>query len=615
MAAYQLFQLPKQLNISSSFTLSAGAKAYFYATTTTTPQDTYTTSALNVAHPNPVVADAAGVLPPIYLDPTLQYKLTLKTAADTLIYTVDPVNDQVLSAAIITALLTQSIIGGLLYPVTAEETAALVTPTNYAYPPLDVRRYGAVGDNSTDCTTALQNWLKVLNIAATSTQSHKSAYLPAGRYLITASIGKLIQSKCSIIGDGTDASRIVCGGSGSYTALQIGADLPSGISNAVSSVTVRDLGFMRTGSGTLTLLKVNYADWSVFENIVLYGTALTTCLDYAGHENNVFRNVVCYGTNPVIMRSYDTSVTSTGCDHTTFDGLEMFSYDETKPLIQVVAPCSLSNIKFTGSQVWLGGSRGFEFIANSAWGVNIAECLVFENVRRESASASTTGACFYIHGAATERVGSVVFNSCLTSTGTSGTQEGWDLDYVRRPTLVGCATGGGAIKVTAKAYDSTYELATINCGLTTYTLTNFELVSGGSEDVLSAGQQVRTAVYQWDGNADETHQTKRGARSYEGRQWVGKSSLGDDVNRVIPSRTTSEALVLAMCSAGTGTAQCGLWMITDGVVTKVTGTANTAAADTDTNLCVYWDGGTNRARVKNRMGETRDVLVFDVWGP
>ena len=51
--------------------------------------------------------------------------------------------------------LTQSLIGQLLYPqVTASEVAASVTPTNYAYPPNHVRRYGAVGDGLTDDTAA-----------------------------------------------------------------------------------------------------------------------------------------------------------------------------------------------------------------------------------------------------------------------------------------------------------------------------------------------------------------------------------------------------------------------------------------------------------------------------
>ncbi len=174
---YQLFQLPKQLHLGSSFTLPAGAKAYFYATTTTTPQDTFTTSALDVAHANPVVADAAGLFPAIYLDPTLQYKLTLNTSADVLIYTVDPVNDQLLS---------QSIIAQLLYPQTAAEIAASVTPTDYAYQPGNVKRYGAVGDGVTNDAPAFQEAIDLAKF------SGETVIIPApqdgGAYLLTSAL-------------------------------------------------------------------------------------------------------------------------------------------------------------------------------------------------------------------------------------------------------------------------------------------------------------------------------------------------------------------------------------------------------------------------------------------
>jgi hypothetical protein len=145
---HQIFQLPKQTQIDSSVRVTPGAKANFYATTTTTPQDTYTTSARNVAHANPVVADANGVFPAIYLDPALQYKLTLTTSADVLIYTVDPVNDQLLSAALI---------GQYLFPRTAAEIAAGVTPTDYDIQPQNPMpiRVGAVGDGTTDDTSAI----------------------------------------------------------------------------------------------------------------------------------------------------------------------------------------------------------------------------------------------------------------------------------------------------------------------------------------------------------------------------------------------------------------------------------------------------------------------------
>jgi hypothetical protein len=49
-----------------------------------------------------------------------------------------------------TTTLSQSVIGGHLYPQTAAELAGGVTPTNYYYPPGDVRRYGAAADGTDD---------------------------------------------------------------------------------------------------------------------------------------------------------------------------------------------------------------------------------------------------------------------------------------------------------------------------------------------------------------------------------------------------------------------------------------------------------------------------------
>jgi len=146
-----LFRLPKVVPVDSSGSPYPGAKANFYATGTSTPQNTYTDSALTTPSANPVVADANGVFAPIYLDPDLTYKLTLTDSADVTIYTVDPVSEH----------LTVANLGLILHAKTAEETSAGVTPTAYQYEPGDVRRYGAVLDGSTDDSTALTNAISV----------------------------------------------------------------------------------------------------------------------------------------------------------------------------------------------------------------------------------------------------------------------------------------------------------------------------------------------------------------------------------------------------------------------------------------------------------------------
>lgn len=82
----------------------AGGLLYTYVAGTTTPQATYTDQGGGTPNANPVVLDANGRAS-VWLDPTLSYKLVLKTSAGVTIYTVDEVvgileDDSVPTAAI-----------------------------------------------------------------------------------------------------------------------------------------------------------------------------------------------------------------------------------------------------------------------------------------------------------------------------------------------------------------------------------------------------------------------------------------------------------------------------------------------------------------------------------
>jgi len=107
--------------------------------------------------------------------------------------------------------LSASIIGGFLYAQTTAESAAGVTPTLYQYPPGDVRRYGAVGDGTTNCTTAIQS---AINVAIAG---DRRVYLTpaASEYLITSPL--TITASVSILGAGQRASRILCSGCDAFT--------------------------------------------------------------------------------------------------------------------------------------------------------------------------------------------------------------------------------------------------------------------------------------------------------------------------------------------------------------------------------------------------------------
>lgn len=185
--AHQIFNLPPQQPLSAAGRVLPGSKLYFYLTTTSTPTPVYTTSALSVAHTQPLVADAGGRFDTVYLDPEITYKATVTDANDVLLYTIDPVNDQLLS---------QAIVGEALYPRTAAEISAAVTPTNYFYPPLNVLRYGT---NTTPGTTNMRAAIQAA-VDVADAMGGGDVYLPPGNYLISSAINWA--EKVSMYGDG-----------------------------------------------------------------------------------------------------------------------------------------------------------------------------------------------------------------------------------------------------------------------------------------------------------------------------------------------------------------------------------------------------------------------------
>ena len=132
-----LFTLPRAAPVASGNTY-AGAKLYFYVTTTSTAATVYSDALLTTPITQPVVASAAGVFQEIYLDESVTYKGQLMTSGGSLLYEVDPINGP----------LTAADIGEALYDISTAETSAglVVADLELQYPHGDVRRYGALGD-------------------------------------------------------------------------------------------------------------------------------------------------------------------------------------------------------------------------------------------------------------------------------------------------------------------------------------------------------------------------------------------------------------------------------------------------------------------------------------
>jgi hypothetical protein len=280
--SFQVFQLPKQTSIGANLTLLSSAQVYFYATGTSDLQAIYQNSTLTTPHANPVIADTAGALPAIYLDPTLVYKVTVKTSTGIELYTVDPANDQVALQA-----LTQTQIGTIFQPRTAAEITAGVTPSNYAYPVLNVLRYGAVGDfdgtTGTDNLAAFDRAFAVA-MALSNAEYGVEIYVPPGAYRFTDEwdIYRPSSPRRDITIRGCDQlnSILVADFFGAGKALVRSID-PADTSRS-SPTSLRDLGFSnRTTSGGVN---------PVFFWILGHGESRMERIRFAGSNNTVWRD-------------------------------------------------------------------------------------------------------------------------------------------------------------------------------------------------------------------------------------------------------------------------------------------------------------------------------------
>jgi hypothetical protein len=173
----------------------SGARLYFYDKGTSTPAGVYANRERTVAHTNPVVADSGGMFDAIYLDPGVEYRVRLTTAAGVELGDIDDYNE-----------------------VTGSDVDAVS--------PLD---YEGVGNGVADDREAIESAIA----------SGKTIVIPNG-YTFRTTGGHVIPSNTAIIGQG---GTVAFDASGSYTwCTSLGA-APGDTGVAVSNVRIEGVNF------------------------------------------------------------------------------------------------------------------------------------------------------------------------------------------------------------------------------------------------------------------------------------------------------------------------------------------------------------------------------------
>lgn len=157
----------------------AGGFLYTYAAGTSTPQATYIDSTQTTQNTNPIILNARGEAS-VWLDISLTYKLFLTDSVGNTIpgWPVDNVVGGYLTLSFLNSLLTSNYLGAILFPQTAAELAAAITPTNYAYPAGVVDRYGTNAfPGTTDMTAAIKASVSQMAQSGAAVQFLASTYL------------------------------------------------------------------------------------------------------------------------------------------------------------------------------------------------------------------------------------------------------------------------------------------------------------------------------------------------------------------------------------------------------------------------------------------------------
>jgi hypothetical protein len=212
-----LFALPQFFIPQSDGTPYPLAKLYTYAQGTTTPLETYTDVGFVTPHPNPVVADANGIFPPIYLNPANGFYLRViaKDQDDVAISGWDIDDIEIVQRTFDDVIVQDDL--------NVSGTTVLAGETSVTGPFLHIARAAPnIILEETDASTHEKVWDVYLNAKTLSIRTRTDA-LGSGKDILVVTRGTGTALSSIAIGNATDLPTITCNGvtlfaNGSFTA-------------------------------------------------------------------------------------------------------------------------------------------------------------------------------------------------------------------------------------------------------------------------------------------------------------------------------------------------------------------------------------------------------------
>jgi hypothetical protein len=237
----------------------AGGKIYSYSAGTTTPRSTFTTSAGNIQHSNPIILDASGRISgggEIWLTEAQRYKFTLTTSADVQIATYDEIpsiDDSQVTAAEVSFVGFDGQVGtvedladddgsdwigflpsgtGAVARSAQDKMREIVTVTDF----------GAVGNGVADDTTKIQAAID----AGIATGNPFVLNFPVGEFLVSDELDfSAATESFSIIGAGRQKTIILGTAFGTSKKLFKGADVSNPIYIELRDFSIRGVNDTR----------------------------------------------------------------------------------------------------------------------------------------------------------------------------------------------------------------------------------------------------------------------------------------------------------------------------------------------------------------------------------